>query len=145
MTGPSQATPDDARSSPPQLAVCTAVFACVADVKRAEFRLGWLSADAGVDVLDAIVVEWQPGAPAPCSRAVRNVPRLDALTDAAWGEHLRRLAKEAPTVADRLRQGARAIIALVGSRHDALVGEHLRAAGAQVTLKHMSEESWRRS
>lgn len=145
MTVPSQATPDTARSSTPRLAVCTAVFVGAADVKRAELGLGWLSADAGVDVLDSIVVEWAPGAPAPCSRAVRNLPRLAALTDAAWDEHLRRLTKAAPTVADRLRRGAIAMISLVGIQHDALVCDQLRAAGAQVTVEHLSEEKWRRS
>ena len=129
------------------IAIYVADFPLGTDARCCEQLLGRLAADGDLDVLDGAVVEWPPDAPTPVRHPLRNVPRLAALTEAAWDAALqpngdRLLHPELTAAATALVRGHSAVIAICAACMNDQVQQELRQTGANVDRFMISTEMY---
>ena len=126
--------------------IYTANYLLRADARRGEDLLGRLCADGDLDVLDGALVDWPPSAPAPIWHPLRNLPRIAALTQAAWTATLdqstpSQSADPGPIrLPAKLARGRSAVIAICITNAIDRVRNELAQTGATVHINTIAAE-----
>lgn len=125
------------------LIVHVAVFTVRQDVRRGEDALGQLCAEAALEILDGMLLDWPGAAAHPAQRPLQNLPRTSALPSATWSALLGCLQPAAtgdllPRPAAPLTPGRSSIVAFSTARTPDPVRRQLEGVGAQVTTAPVS-------